>query len=295
MAALAAVVDTDAVGDKSISLFYNTSGAMFALSIQSSMDSQSETDETWETTDDHYNKYILNPSSIAAAYYRGLKFVVALTMPKQGDPQNDVHISIISPICQDLLPGTFENNHVGLGTTPDGNQGWLYYLVDVSNNVKNVMEFDLATKQSVALNAITQVMNNSSLAPWYDPEQSQRHVIYEAGAILDYAIGALTPVTLPISDFARNTSIGVTYSSSTKKTYVYYYDVYQTLKRCVYNGTSWALPEAVSGTPPLVAENSQVTVVEANGSNHIFYIAKDTGEEVPEGQSPFTHILDTVN
>ncbi|KAI1468605.1 uncharacterized protein F4812DRAFT_458133 [Daldinia caldariorum] len=295
MAALAAVIDTGAVGDKSISLFYNTSGALFALSLKSSTDNDNETEDTWETADDHYNRYILNPSSIAAAYYRGLKFVVAMTMPKQGDPESDVQISLISPICQKLLPGTFENNHVGLGTTPDGNEGWLYYLVDVSNNVKNVMEFDLGTRKSVALNAITQVMNNSSLAAWYDPEQSQRHIIYEAGAILDYAVGALTPVTLPISDFARNSSLAVTYSSSTKKTYLYYYDVYQALKRCTYSGSSWALPEAVPGAPPSVAENSQITVVEANGSNHVFYIAKDMGQQVPEGQSPFTHILDTVS
>ncbi|KAI0117299.1 hypothetical protein F4814DRAFT_448300 [Daldinia grandis] len=289
MAALAAIVDKDAEDDKSICLFYNTSKAQLALSLQSGADTDADnqTDDTCVTPDD-YDRYILNPSSIAAANYQGGKHVIAMTMPKQGQADADVQISLVSPECQNLMLGTFENNHVALVTTPDGKDCWLYYLTDVSSNIKAVREFDLSTHKSEPLSAITQVISNSSLAAWYDPEQEKRHVIYEAGAILDYTVGAQN------RDTARNSSIAVAYSSSTKKTYFYYYDVYQKLKRSVYSGGTWGIPEAVSSAP-VVAENSQITVAQANGFNHVFYIAKDMGTGGAEGQSPFTHIRDPIN
>ncbi|KAI0852452.1 hypothetical protein F5Y00DRAFT_273077 [Daldinia vernicosa] len=295
MAALAAIVDKDVADDKTICLFYNTSKAQLALSLQSGTDTDTDdpASDTCVTPDD-YDRYILNPSSIAAAYYKGLKYVAAMTMPKQGQIDTDVQISLVSPTCQNFVEGDRENNHIALGITPDGNECWLYYLVDVSANVKAMRELDLSTNETQALSAITQVRNNSSIAAWYDPEEEKRHVIYEAGAILDYTVGAQNPDTLPISDFARNSSIGVAYSGSTKKAYLYYYDVYQNLKRSVHSGSNWGLPETISNAP-MVAENSQITVAQANGFNHVFYIAKDMGTGGDEGQSSFTHIRDSIN
>ncbi|KAI2780788.1 hypothetical protein F4815DRAFT_114442 [Daldinia loculata] len=296
MAALAAIVDKSAVDDKNISLFYNTSKAQLAISLQSGVDSNNQAEDTWVTADDHYNRYILNPSSIAAAYYRGLKFVVAMTIPKQwqGEAEADVQISLVSPICQDLTPGTFENNHIALSTTTDGNQGWLYYLNDGFDTRKEVVELDLNSKATQVLSSIVQVDYNSSLAAWYDQVNQERHIIYEGGGLRDFNIDKNTLSTVHAGDMVPNTSIAVTYSRSTKKVYLYYCNVTQNIMRAVMIGDDWKDSEKILGAP-MVAENSQITVAQVNGFNHVFYIPKNRGTEGDEDQSPFAHLRDEID
>ncbi|KAF3055932.1 Wall-associated proteinase [Daldinia childiae] len=296
MAALAAIVDKSVVDDTSISLFYNTSKAQLAISLQSSTDINYQAEDTWVTTDDHYNRYILNPSSIAAAYYRGLKFVVAMTIPKKGEGETgaDVQISLVSPICQDLTPGTFENNHIALGATTDGNQGWLYYLNDGSDTRKRVVELDLNSKITQVLSSIVQVDYNSSLAAWYDQVNEERHIIYEGGGLRDFNIDKNTLTTVHAGDMTPSTSIGVVYSKSTKKAYLYYCNVNQNIMRGVMSEGDWKDSQEIQGAP-MVAENSQITVTQANGFNHVFYIPKNLGTEEGGDQSPFAHILDNID
>ncbi|KAI1660153.1 hypothetical protein F4813DRAFT_314905 [Daldinia decipiens] len=296
MAALAAIVDKSSVDDKSISLFYNTSKAQLAISLQSSAGNNNQAEGTWVTADNHYNRYILNPSSIAAAYYQGLKFVVAMTIPKQGQSETgaDVQISLVSPICQDLTSGTFENNHIALGTTTDGNQGWLYYLHDGSDTRKAVVELDLNTKANKVLGSSVQADYNSSLAAWYDQVNKERHIIYEGGGLRDFNIDKETLSVVRAGDIIPNTSIAVTYSGSTKKVYLYYCNVNLYIMRAVMNGDDWVDSQRIKDAP-LVAENSQITVAQANGFNHVFYIPKNLGTEGDEDQSPFAHVLDNID
>ncbi|KND88086.1 hypothetical protein TOPH_07325 [Tolypocladium ophioglossoides CBS 100239] len=130
MAAVAAIVNKAVADDKSINLFFNTSKAQLGISLQSGTDTDDQANDVWATGDDDYNGYVLNPSSMAGVYYRGLSFVAAVTMPKL-DPnvtQTENQISLVSPVYQKLTTTTLENNNIALCATPSGNDSWLYYL-----------------------------------------------------------------------------------------------------------------------------------------------------------------------
>lgn len=60
------------------------------------------------------------------------------------------------------------------------------------------------------------------------------------------------------------------------------------------SGDDWKDSHKIQGAP-MVAENSQITVAQANGFNHVFYIPKNLGTEGDEDQSPFAHLLDKID
>lgn len=126
MPALAAVVNKAVPGDKTINLYYNTSSAQVALSLQSGT-SDPDPDEYWAAADTDYPGYILNPSEIAAAQYRGVNLVVAATTPKESDKAPTVNnISIVSPIYQMLTTTTLANNKIAIASA--GEAAWVYFL-----------------------------------------------------------------------------------------------------------------------------------------------------------------------
>lgn len=144
MAALAALVNKAVPDDKSIILFYNTGNAQLGLAFQSGTSTDDQPKDIWEPRDDDYNGYILNPSSISAAYYRGLNYVAAVTMPKleEGATQTVNQISLVSPIYLKLTTTTLNNTNVALCVTPDGNDGWLYHIRYVMLNRDFLVKLD---------------------------------------------------------------------------------------------------------------------------------------------------------
>ncbi|KAI0007429.1 hypothetical protein F4779DRAFT_592012 [Xylariaceae sp. FL0662B] len=297
MAALAAIVNKAAANDESINLFFNTSRAQLGISIQSGTDDDNPADDIWEPDDDDYDGYILNPSSMAAVYYRGLNFVAAVTMPKLGpnETQTVNQLSLVSPVYQRLGTAALDDNHIALCTNPNGNKCWLYYFGDLSTPSKTIKELSLSTGNSQTFDTISDAIANSSLAAWYDPDQQAQHVIYESSALRELDVVKKEAIYLPLGSSAPNTSLAVAYSSTTKKVYLYLYDVKRNLTRIIKNGDIWGPSFEQIGNAPEVAEGSQITVAQANGYNHVFYIAKDSGMKDSKAFSAFTHIRDKID
>lgn len=128
MSAIAAVVNKAVADDKSIHLFFNTSKNQIGLSLQSGTGTDDQPSDMWAIDDDDYEGYILNPSFIAATYYRGLNFVAAVTKPNPDVTETENQISMVSPVYRRLAKSELENNTIALCATPDGDDGWLYYL-----------------------------------------------------------------------------------------------------------------------------------------------------------------------
>ncbi|KAI1406919.1 hypothetical protein F5Y13DRAFT_183810 [Hypoxylon sp. FL1857] len=296
MAALAAIVNKAVDNDKSINLYFNTSKAQLGISLQSGTDKDDQATDTWETSDDDYNGYILNPSSMAAAYYRGVNFVVAATMPKLGpnQTQTEVQISLVSPVYQKLKTTTLGNSHITLCTTPDGNEGWLYYLDSQATSTKILKELSLSTGASQVFNTVTDVAANASLAAWYDSHEDQRHVVYEGSGLIDFNVETGERVIIISGNNAQNTSLAAAYDSSEKKAYLYFYDASLVIQRVIKNKDGWGVSQPVPGAPK-IAEGSQITVAQAHDFNHVFYVAKDFGTQDVQAWSSFTHIRDKID
>ncbi|PNY27028.1 Uncharacterized protein TCAP_03024 [Tolypocladium capitatum] len=294
MVGAAAIVSKAVADDKSINLFFNTSKAQLGISLQSGTETDDQPNNIWATNDDDYNGYILNPSSIAGVYYRGVNFVAAVTMPKL-DPnvtQTENQISLVSPVYQKLTTTTLDNNNVALCATPNGNDGWLYYLGGMAPSARVLKELSLRTGTSQGYQETNDVYPNGSLAAWYDPDLQQRHIIYEGGALLEFTVETKLRVNVP-GTIARNTSLAAAYSSSTKKAYVYFHDTTQAVQRVIKDQYGWGIALPLPGVPK-IAEASQMTVVQANGFNHLFYIAKDLGRSEIKSWSDFTHVRDRI-
>ncbi|KAI1124287.1 hypothetical protein F5Y10DRAFT_285208 [Nemania abortiva] len=296
MAALAAVVNKAVADDKSIQLFFNTGKAQLGLAIQSGTSTDDQPNDIWEPGDDDYNGYILNPSSIAAANYRGLNCVAAVTTPKleTGATQTVNQISMVSPIYQKLSSTTLENTNVALITTPDGNSGWLYHLSGQSADDRILKELDLRTL-STQNNTIQNVAPNASLAAFYNPDTGKRHVIYEGGGLLEYVVEDKQLFNIPSSSIPKNPAVAVAYSTDTKKIYLYYNNQDLSILRITKDIYGWAAAATPITSAPKISEFSKMTVVQANGLNHLFYIPKDFGGAKIKATSDFQHIRDPIN
>ncbi|KAJ8129840.1 hypothetical protein O1611_g3790 [Lasiodiplodia mahajangana] len=296
MAALAAVVNKAIADDKSIQLFFNTGKAQLGLAIQSGTSTDDQANDIWEPDDDDYNGYILNPSSIAAATYRGLNYVAAVTTPRldPGATQTVNQISLVSPIYQKLSSTTLENTNVALCVTPDGNNGWLYHLSGESSSDRILKELDLKTL-STQNNTIQNVAPNASLAAFYHEDEGKRHVIYEGGGLLEYIVEDKQVFNIPSSTIPKNPAVAVAYSTATKKTYLYYNDQDLSVLRITKDQYGWAAAATPIAGAPKISEFSKMAVVQANGFNHLFYIPKDFGGAKIKATSDFQHIRDPIN
>ncbi|ODA76477.1 hypothetical protein RJ55_07747 [Drechmeria coniospora] len=269
MVALAAIVNKGVPGDKSISLFYNTGKAQLALSLRSGTQDDDDPTQAWAADADDYDGYILNPSTMGGATYRGREFVIAVTMPKldPGAPPFS-RISIVSPVYQKLVNIQLENNNVAVCSSDD--DAWVYFVTQVD------------------LPAVQNAFANSSLAAWYDPVEKKRHVVFESSALMEYIVGdASAGFVGATGNMKRNTSIAVSYWDG--KAYLYYYDGTYAVQRIVKNGT-WGGAQAVANCPK-ISEDSQIAVVPGNGINHLFFVAKDSGAAESDF---FTHVRDPM-
>ncbi|KYK58973.1 hypothetical protein DCS_00100 [Drechmeria coniospora] len=283
MVALAAIVNKGVPGDKSISLFYNTGKAQLALSLRSGTQDDDDPTQAWAADADDYDGYILNPSTMGGATYRGREFVIAVTMPKldPGAPPFS-RISIVSPVYQKLVNIQLENNNVAVCSSDD--DAWVYFVTGTGSKPRALKEVNIATGSQVDLPAVQNAFANSSLAAWYDPVEKKRHVVFESSALMEYIVGDASGAT---GNMKRNTSIAVSYWDG--KAYLYYYDGTYAVQRIVKNGT-WGGAQAVANCPK-ISEDSQIAVVPANGINHLFFVAKDSGAAESDF---FTHVRDPM-
>lgn len=88
----------------------------------------------------------------------------------------------------------------------------------------------------------------------------------------------------------RNTPLAATFNNG--KVYIYYCGrgAAGGIRRTVKVNNAWSTAVPISG--PTIAQDSQLTVVRANGINHLFYVARDQNEAV---EDYFVHYRDEID
>ncbi|KAI1395303.1 hypothetical protein F4819DRAFT_197732 [Hypoxylon fuscum] len=300
MATIAAVVNKAVADDKSVLLFYRAQSGQLGLSLQSGTGQEDQPAGTWETGSDDYEGYIMSPSHMAATYYRGVHLVAAVTMPKLAEGEEEVdhrNISLVSPVYQTLTTTTLDFNRIAMCAKPDGDEGWLYYYDGTNPDQRTLKEFSLMTGTSTTYDQVFSVKPSSSLAAWYNPDMKTRHVVFQGSSITEYVVGD-TQIIPIVAAYKASIPIAAVYSSVTKKAYVYYINANNAIQRIPKGGSTWMTPEMYTVNAPPIAEGSQLTVVNANGYNHLFYVPKDSGSSngtKAASFSSFTHFVDEIS
>ncbi|PHH93132.1 hypothetical protein CDD83_512 [Cordyceps sp. RAO-2017] len=285
MPALAAIINKAVPDDKEILLYYNTGEGQLAISTESGTSDDSQAENFRVSADDAFNSYILNPSQMGAAQYQGQNYVAAATMPSldPGAVQTTNQISLLSPTYRKL--GEMSLGNVSVAMCSIGDQAWVYYTETI--RVMDLKDFSIKELRST-----NDAWLNTSLSPYYDPVKKQRHIVYEGSTLMDYNVDLETTEFIQtVGNMQRNTPVAVSYHDA--KLYVYYLGRGQPgVQRAVKDSNGWGVAVPVSGAPS-VAESSQITVVTANGFNHLFYVAADEPESAGTKASKyFTHIRD---
>lgn len=193
-----------------------------------------------------------------------------------------------------------------------------YHLTSsAGTNTRRIMELNIQTSRSTPLTFSTDLWINSFAAAWYDTMTKKRTVIYESSSLMEYCVDDDTcesstmiyysPTELltivffqpvdgkPINgtgDMQRNTPMAVTFNDG--RVYLYYtvtgaVGVAGGIRRVIKSNNSWGSTAPIEG--PVVARNSQLAVVRANGINHLFYVARD---EDPERGDYIVHHRDEI-
>ncbi|KAJ6035955.1 hypothetical protein N7540_000234 [Penicillium herquei] len=285
--AAAAVFDPAAPDETGISLFYNTDKGQLAVSLKNATDGP-DPDKTFAASEDDYHGHITSPSELASGSFRGFNIVVAVTVPNSvEDPKTTNQISVVSPVYLGIGSNSFANKKVVI-TTSETN-AWVYFLDGVENSVV-LKEFKYTIRSTTSHPADGDISLNSSLGGWYDPASDDRFVIYQDstnGSLKQYnLVDKGTGGIVSTSDAKNGTSIAVTYAQGT--VYLYYADSTDTVRRVTKVNGQWGSSTVVRDAPPL--GNGQLTVVTANGFNHIFYIARDDSI----ASRGFTHIVERI-
>ncbi|KJZ67943.1 hypothetical protein HIM_12667 [Hirsutella minnesotensis 3608] len=295
MPALTAIVNKAVAGDRSISLFYNTSNAQLGLLSQSgTQDDDANEELTWAAGNDDYPGVIMNPSQMSSSLYQGLNFVFAVTTPKSDSAtsQSTNQVSIVSPVYKKLaitLPG---NISVTSCSADDG--GWVYFTNRYTTDTTTVQEVDLRTGRTTNFLSTSSSWINTSLAAYYDPTKKDRFVVFEASSLMELSANKQQIQFIGATgNMLRNTPLAVSYHDG--KAYLYYCQMGdRALYRIVKNGETWGIASQVADAPT-IDEASQLAVVTANGFNHLFYVAQSGAQSEPTATGYFTHVRDSLN
>ncbi|KAI1457413.1 hypothetical protein F4805DRAFT_457783 [Annulohypoxylon moriforme] len=274
MPAIAAIVNRAVAGDKNINLFYNTSSAQLGLGFKSGTNDDDPQAE-WAAESTDYAGHIFNPSTIASDYYRGNQLVIAVTDPKVEDGHPTANqVSMVSPIYKKLASTSLQNKTVSMCSS--GNTAWVYYLDGSAPGQMRLKEYNVENGNVSTFLQNQDVSLNCSLAAWYNPDTAERLVIYQE--VVEGHLKEFNTVTKQSWDIdgtgdAKDlTTMGVSYSKG--KVYLYYTDSKNNIRRVIKDEDGWGSPHTISGIPKV--GTSQLSVVAANGNNHLFYVSEDS-------------------
>lgn len=277
MPAVTAIVNQAVPDGKSINLFYNTEKAQLAVAYKSGTDGDDPDTAAWAADATDYPGHIFNPSTIASDYYRGNQLVIAVTEPKCDGGCKPVgnQLSLISPVYKKLAATSLPNKTVSMCSS--GHSAWVYYLDGTAKGQTRLKEYNIETGNVATFLQNQDVGLNCSLAAWYNPTTKERLVIYqemEEGHLKEF--NAVTKQAWDIDgtgDAKDLTTVAISYAKG--KTYLYYTDSKNNVRRVIKDQAGWGNPRTVSGLPKVGV--SQMTVAASNEYNHLFYVsAEDT-------------------
>ncbi|KAG7416797.1 hypothetical protein ACKAV7_003572 [Fusarium commune] len=292
MAPITAVVDKSTSDDSVIKLFYATGKAQLGLALWSGTKDADPEDPIQTPQEVGNGQYILNPSQMASVNSQGVERVFALTTdnPFKVNPNDFYNLSEISESNQKRLLDVAIGNTT-LAACQNGDNAWVYYSSNMGNG-RTLNELDLQTSRSTPLIWTTDLWINSFAAAWYDTVNDRRCVIYEGSFLVDYVVDSNQPGTAISStgDMQRNTPVAVAFDNG--KVFLYYCGrgAAGGIRRTIRTNNSWGISTLIDSRT--ISQDSQLTVVRANGINHLFFVARDQNEEEDDY---FVHYPDEIN
>ncbi|KAJ3545138.1 hypothetical protein NM208_g2663 [Fusarium decemcellulare] len=291
MAPITAIIDKTTPGDKVIKLFYNTGNAQLGLALWSGTRDADPEDSIQAPREVGDGQYILNPSQMASVNFQGVERVFALTTTNPFKiTKDDVYtLSEVSPSYQKRQDVRIGNTTIASCASDDN--AWVYFSRPIGESSRDLWELNLQTSQITQLTWTHDLWINSFAAAWYDTTTGKRTVIYEGSSLVEYVVDDLTH-GMPIAatgDMQRNTPVAVAFNAGT--VYLYYCGrgAAGGIRRTIKTNNTWGISTPIDG--PTIAQDSQLTVVRANGINHLFYVARDQNEAEDDY---FAHHLDEI-
>ncbi|SCV36760.1 uncharacterized protein FFB14_06235 [Fusarium fujikuroi] len=292
MAPITAIIDKTSANDSVIKLFYATGKAQLGLALWSGTKDADPEDPIQTPQEVGNGQYILNPSQMASINSQGIERVFALTTDNPFKVTRDdfYNISEISESKQKRLVEVLIGNTT-LASCGNGDSAWVYYS-RMSQNTRILTELNLQTSQSTQLLWTHDLWINSFAAAWYDTVNDRRCVIYEGSFLVDYVVDSGSPGTAISStgDMQRNTPVAVAFDNG--KVFLYYCGrgAAGGIRRTIRTNNTWGSSELIDSRT--ISQDSQLTVVRANGINHLFFVARDQNEEKDDY---FVHYPDEIS
>ncbi|GAB0138936.1 hypothetical protein EsDP_00007155 [Epichloe bromicola] len=291
MAPMTAIIDKTTPGDKVIKLFYNTGIAQLGLALWSGTKDADPKDSIQTPQEVGNGQYILNPSHMASVNFRGVERVFALTTanPFKVTGNDFYTLSEVSPSYQ-RREGTNIGN-ITLASCTSGDNAWVYFSRSMGVSSRNLCELNLGTSGVTSLQYTSDLWINSFAAAWYDTITGKRSVIYEGSTLMEYVVddntwGRPIPST---GDMQRNTPVAVAFNAGTVFLYYCGRTPSGRIKRAIRTNNTWGA--SILLDIPTISQDSQLTVVRANGINHLFY---EPGDQNEAGNVYLVHRMDEI-
>ncbi|KAF5590582.1 uncharacterized protein FSUBG_10798 [Fusarium subglutinans] len=292
MAPITAIIDKTSPDDSVIKLFYATGKAQLGLSLWPGTKDADPEDPIQPPQEVGNGQYILNPSQMASVNLQGVERVFTLTTdnPFKVTPDDFYNLSEISESKQKQLAGVAIGNTT-LAACGNGESAWVYYSRTFGNG-RILVELNLQTSQSTDLTGTFGLWINSFAAAWYDPTIDRRCLIYETSSLVEFVVGSDSPAVpiQPTGDMQRNTPVAVAFENG--KVFLYYCGTGAAggIRRTVKTNNTWGISTLIDSRT--ISQDSQLTVVRANGINHLFFVARDQNEEEDDY---FVHYADEIS
>ncbi|KAF5593439.1 hypothetical protein FPANT_5135 [Fusarium pseudoanthophilum] len=293
MAPITAIVDKTSANDSVVKLFYATGKAQLGLALWSGTKDADPRDPIQPPQEVGNGQYILNPSQMASINSQGVERVFALTTdnPFKVTRNDWYNVSEISESKQKQLLEVSIGNTT-LAACGNGDNAWVYYSSTVGQGTRALTELNLQTGQRNQLIWTHDLWINSFAAAWYDTINNRRCVIYEGSFLVDYVVDSGLPGSAISStgDMQRNTPVAVAFDNG--KVFLYYCGrgAAGGIRRTVRTNGSWGNSSLIDSRT--ISQDSQLTVVRANGINHLFFVARDQNEEEDDY---FVHYPDEIS
>ncbi|KAG9497381.1 hypothetical protein J7337_010241 [Fusarium musae] len=288
MAPITAIIDKTSADDSVIKLIYATGKAQLGLSLWSGTKDADPEAPIQPPQEVGNGQYILNPSQMASINFQGVERVFTLTTenPFKVTPQDFHNISEISESKQKTLASVPIGNTT-LAACRNEDNAWVYY-----SNGRCFMEYNLQTSQRTELAGTFGLWINSFAAAYYDPATDRRCLIYETSSLVEFVVGSDQPASAiqQASDMQRNTPVGVVFENG--KVFLYYCGRGDSggIRRTIKTENGWQNSTLIDSRT--ISQDSQLTVVRANGINHLFFVARDQTEDEEEY---FVHYPDEIS
>jgi len=259
--------------DKAIQVYYNNSTSNLGLQLRDQTKEDDDSPPTLSSKDTEPAGILINPSQLASVAMTTVNAVFGFTKPKTGTTTIDV--SLISPVFEKI--GSTEATNTTMASCFFKDKAWVFYLTGADESKLKIVQAQVGGGVKTTNLEASDIRYGTSLAAYYDTENSDRFVIYQHKAsdnkhLYEYKVDSSSEKISNSGDAAEKTSMAAVYHD--KKTYLYYRDGDKELRVIIKKDGKWGSSEGVKDANK-VNPSSQITAMSSIDANHIFYTDKD--------------------